>query len=121
MRPSTKRTAVRTPADSGRSWTRLWHFPFPSPFDSGKLGGSGREATATSSEFRNSSVSTTPTSPACVTRSARAAAGALKLNARTNNKRKAFIIRSEPAADDVVEAQEADRPALLVDDGEDCD
>src|SRR5829696_1994977 len=121
MRPSAKRTPVRVPSASGRSWTRLSHF-FPSPpFDKGKLGGSGLDATATSREFRNSSLNTTTTSPAGLTRSARADAGAgvesadKTLSSMTN----AFI--SEPAADDVVEAEEADAAAFPVDDGEDGD
>src|SRR5215207_106451 len=121
MRPSAKRTPVRVPPAAGRSWTRLSHF-FPSPpFARGKLGGSGLDATATSSEFRNSSLNTTTTSPAGLTRSARADAGAgvesadKTLSSMTN----AFI--SESAADDVVEAEEADAAAFPVDDGEDGD
>ena len=70
MRPSAKRTAVRWPAASRSSCTRLAHFAFgPSSFESGKLGGSFCEATATSNEFRKDSFRTTSTSPASLTRS----------------------------------------------------
>src|SRR5215217_2750971 len=121
MRPPAKRTPVRVPSASGRSWTRLSHF-FPSPpFDRGKLGGSGREATATSREFRNSSLNTTTTSPAGLTRSARATrdGGDENVNETLSSMTNAFI--SEPAADDVVEAEEADAAAVFGDDGEDGD
>src|ERR1043165_7136274 len=119
MRPSAKRTPVLTPSASGRSCTRLSHF-FPSPpFARGKLGGSGRDATATSREFRNSSLNTTTTSPAGVTRSARADGVNENVNRTLNRMANAFI--SESAADDVVEAEEADAAAFFIDDGEDCD
>src|SRR5215212_8800176 len=121
MRPSAKRTAVRVPCASGRSCTRLSHF-FPSPpFASGKLGGTGRDATATSSEFRNSSLSTTTTSPAGLTRSARAAGEGVDESANRAPSSTAYAFISESAADDVVEAQEADAAAFGIDDGEDGD
>src|SRR5215208_1603033 len=121
MRPSTRRTPVRVPSASGRSCTRLSHF-FPSPpFDRGKLGGSGRDATATSREFRNSSLNTTTTSPAGLTRSARAGAGAGAESADQTLSSITKVFISESAADDVVEAEEADAAAFPVDDGEDGD
>src|SRR5215207_3971309 len=121
MRPPAKRTPVRVPSASGRSWTRLSHFFPPPPFDRGKLGGSGREATATSREFRNSSLNTTTTSPAGLTRSARAGADAGDESADRTLSSRAIDLISESAADDVVEAQEADAAAFPVDDGEDGD
>src|SRR5919112_4881896 len=69
MRPSAKWTAVRSPAASRSSCTRLTHFSFGPPFESGKLGGSGCDATATSSAFRKDSFRTTRPSPASLTRS----------------------------------------------------
>src|SRR3954471_10271767 len=119
MRPSEKCTPVLAPPASGRSCTRLSHF-FPSPpFERGKLGGSGREATATSSEFKNSSLNTTTTSPAGLTRSARATPDDENVKRTLSSMANVFI--SEPAADDVVEAQEADAAASGIDDGEDGD
>src|ERR1700749_2564146 len=121
MRPSAKRTPVRVPCASGRSCTRLSHF-FPSPpLARGKLGGSGRDATATSSEFKNSSLNTTTTSPAGLTRSARATDNDEDESANQTLSRMANVFISESAADDVVEAEETDAAAVRIDDGEDGD